>query len=99
MTENAINNEEELQDVQEELQEWQQERPPQPYEWEVPFWFELYDVIRYDDEWIEHHTPQIRECKRTPEERIQQRIIYLRNKLIEWTITADEREELKLLIW
>lgn len=76
-----------------------EERPPQPYEWEVPFWFELYDLIWYDEDWKEHHTPQIRECDRTPEERIEHRIVYLKNKLIDWTITDAEREELKLLIW
>lgn len=77
-------------------EEWQ-ERPPVPYEWEVPFWYELYNVIWYDDEWIEHRTPQLRECNWTPEERIEKRITYLRNKLIDWTITASELEELKLL--
>lgn len=34
----------------------------------------------------------------TPEERIQARIQELRLKLIAWTITEEEREELKLLI-
>lgn len=94
MTENVVNNEEELQNIQEE-----QVRPPQPYEWEVPFGYELYNLIWYDEDWVEHSTQQIRECNWTPEERIQQRIIYLRNKLIDWTITPEEREELKLLIW
>ena len=35
----------------------------------------------------------------TPEEIIAKRIQELRLKLISWTITAEEREELKLLIW
>ena len=95
MTENVVNNEEELQNIQEEQQDWH----PVPYEWEVPFWYEITYAIRYDDEWIEYHTPQLTECNWTPEERIQQRIIYLKNKLILWTITPEEREELKLLIW
>lgn len=37
--------------------------------------------------------------KPTPEEKIQKRIEELKLKLIDWTITAVELEELKLLIW
>lgn len=74
-------------------------RPPKPFEWEVPFGYELYDLIRYDENGLENHTPQIRECNRSEGEKIEKRIKYLKGKVIDKTITEEEREELKLLIW
>lgn len=70
---------------------------PIPYTWEVPFWYEIYDFMRENDEWVQY-SPQLRKCDWTPEEKIKQRVIYLRIKLIDWTITPEEKEELKLLI-
>jgi len=94
--------EENLEEVVEETTNDEEEirERPEDYEWEVPFWYEIIEetIIR----WSTQETRTVKrlvECKRTPEERIQHRIVYLRNKLIDWTITAEEKEELKLLIW
>ena len=71
------------------------------YDWEV---WENQELI--DQEFINVYTKEKKVVKvlhdipqPTPEEKIKARIQELRLKLIAWTITAEEREELKLLIW
>lgn len=71
------------------------------YDWEV---WEFQELI--DQEFINVYTKEKKIVKvlhdipqPTPEEKIKARIQELRLKLIAWTITAEEREELKLLIW
>ena len=71
------------------------------YDWEV---WEFQELI--DQEFINVYTKEKKVVKvlhdipqPTPEEKIKARIQELRLKLIAWTITAEEREELKLLIW
>ena len=71
------------------------------YDW--PIW-ENQELI--DQEFINVYTKEKKVVKilhdipqPTPEEKIKARIQELRLKLIAWTITAEEREELKLLIW
>ena len=71
------------------------------YEWEVWPHQEL-----IDQEYTNVYTKEVKVVKvlhdipqEDPAERIKKRIEELRIKLIEWTITDAEREELKLLIW
>lgn len=71
------------------------------YDW--PVW-EYQELI--DQEYINVYTKEVKTVKvlhdipqPTSEDKIQARIQELRLKLIDWTITAEEREELKLLIW
>ena len=71
------------------------------YDWEV---WENQELI--DQEFINVYTKEKKVVKvlhdipqQDPEEKIKARIQELRLKLIAWTITAEEREELKLLIW
>ena len=71
------------------------------YDW--PVW-EYQELI--DQEYTNVYTKETKTVKvlvdlpqPTPEEIIQARIQELKLKLIAWTITAEEREELKLLIW
>lgn len=71
------------------------------YDW--PVW-EYQELI--DQEYTNPYTHETKTVKvlidlpiPTPEDVIQARIQELRMKLIAWTITAEEREELKLLIW
>ena len=71
------------------------------YDW--PVW-EYQELI--DKEYVNVYTHEKKTVKvlvdlpqPSPEEKIQARIQELRLKLINWTITAEEREELKLLIW
>jgi len=71
------------------------------YDWEV---WENQELI--DQEFINVYTKEKKVVKvlhdipqPSPQDKIQARIQELRLKLIAWTITAEEREELKLLIW
>ena len=71
------------------------------YEW--PIW-EYQEIV--DESFTNPYTHETKIVKvlhqlpvPTPEEVIKARIEELRMKLINWTITAEEREELKLLIW
>lgn len=71
------------------------------YDWEV---WEFQELI--DQEFENIYTKEKKVVKvlhdipqPNPEEIIKARIQELRLKLIAWTITAEEREELKLLIW
>ena len=71
------------------------------YDWEVWEYQELIDqefenIYTKEKKVVKvlHDIPQP-----TPEEKIKARIQELRLKLIAWTITSEEREELKLLIW
>ena len=71
------------------------------YEW--PVW-EYQELI--DKEFLNIYTKEKKVVKvlhdlpqPTPEEIIEKRIQELRLKLIAWTITKEEMEELKLLIW
>ena len=71
------------------------------YDWEV---WEFQELI--DQEFINVYTKEKKVVKvlhdipqPNPEEIIKARVQELRLKLIAWTITAEEREELKLLIW
>lgn len=73
----------------------------QDYDWPVEEYQEL-----IDQEYFNVYTKETKTIKvlhdlpiPTPEEIIQARIQELRLKLIAWTITDEEREELKLLIW
>lgn len=71
------------------------------YDWEV---WEFQELI--DQEFINVYTKEKKVVKvlhdipqPTPEEKIAKRIQELRLKLINGTITPEEKEELKLLIW
>ena len=71
------------------------------YDWEV---WEFQELI--DQEFINVYTKEKKVVKvlhdipqQDQEEVIAKRIQELRLKLIAWTITNEEREELKLLIW
>lgn len=71
------------------------------YEWEVWEYQELQDKTYKNPYTHEEKTVKVlvQLPIPTPEEIIQARIQELRLKLIAWTITTEEREELKLLIW
>lgn len=71
------------------------------YDW--PIW-EYQELI--DQTYTNIYTKEVKTVKvlhdipqPTPEEKIEARIKELRLKLIAWTITPEEKEELKLLIW
>ena len=69
------------------------------YEGDIPEGYELKKTIYIDskgNEWIFWELVMTEEHKKQV---IENRIIELRMKLIDGTITAEEREELKLLIW
>jgi len=66
------------------------------YLWEVQEWFELWQYLLIsEDEWYKYDYYELHE---TYEHRLQMRIQELREKLMDWTITKEEIEELKLLI-
>ena len=71
------------------------------YEWEVWEYQEIQDKLFKNPYTHEEKTVKVLVDLPRPsaEEIIQARIKELRLKLIAWTITKDEREELKLLIW
>lgn len=71
------------------------------YDW--PVW-EYQELV--EQEYTNVYTKEVKTVKvlhdlpqPSPEEKIQARIQELRLKLINWTITEEEKEELKLLIW
>ena len=71
------------------------------YEWEVWEYQEIQDKLFKNPYTHEEKTVKVLVDlpRPSPEEIIQARIQELRLKLIAWTITAEEREELKLLVW
>ena len=78
----------------EEAQEWLNEW----YTGDVPEWYILIEETIIDTLWIYWRRNILQETVEHQQKIIDDRIRELRLKLIAWTITEEEREELKLLI-
>lgn len=74
--------------------EW---KPAEDYSGEIPAGFELYSEQLQNPFTLEFYSVKV--IRKIPEITIEEKIQTLKEKLAAWTITAEEKSDLKLLIW
>lgn len=81
--------------------DWIDFKRPEAFEWEAPEGYEIRNIEFHNPFTYEiRFIPQLVELSpKNEEEQIEERIKELKIKIIKRTITEEEKEELKLLVW